>query len=112
LKKEAHGVGDVEVKVTPAVLRQKAAEVSDRIGRVQVLFSELESLIRGTRSYWIGEAGDTHRMEYMEQKDNIAEILRRLQLHPVDLLKISGNYIEGEDEVLGNVSLLQTDAIH
>lgn len=104
-------MGDVEIKVTPAVLRQKAAEVSDRISHVQALLVELERLIRATRGYWIGTAGDAHRREYMDQKDNIAEILRRLRLHPTDLLKISGNYIEGEDTVQGNVSLLKTDAI-
>lgn len=103
--------GDVTIKVRPADLRQKAAEVSDRIEKVTALFAEAERLVQSTRGYWIGEAGEAHRREYLEQRDNITEILRRLRVHPTDLLKISGNYIEGEDLIQGRVSLLQADAI-
>lgn len=103
--------GAVEIRVTPETLRRKADEVSRRIDAVKQLFSELESLVRSTRGYWIGEGGEEHRREYMDRRDDIEEMLRRLRLHPADLLRISGNYVEVETVVEENINILREDAI-
>lgn len=60
--------GNVTVKVTPEVLKQKAAEVSQQIRVLDSLFKQLESKVNGTRSYWVGEAGEMHRRAYIEEK--------------------------------------------
>ena len=75
------------------------------------LFGELERVIGNTRSYWIGEAGNRHRQAYTERKDELETMFTRLEEHPRDLLQISGNYTQAENEIESMVSALETDVI-
>lgn len=103
--------GAVEVRVSTAELRRQAAEVSRRVESLTARFSELEYTVSGTRGYWIGEAGELHRQLYAERKDDIETMLRRLREHPVDLLKISGNYEQAEQAVAESFETLRGDVI-
>lgn len=105
------GWGSVKVRVTPAVLRQKASEVTRRIDRVQALFGEMDDRIRGTRAYWIGAGGEAHREAYETEKETVDLILRRLREHPDDLLKISGLYEREEQDLTGSFRALGDHAI-
>lgn len=105
------GWGSVKVRVSSEVLRRNAAEVTGRIDRVQRLFEEMDGRIRGTRGYWIGAGGEAHRKAYEMEKETIALILRRLREFPDDLLKISGNYERGEQDLTGGFGVLGEHAI-
>jgi WXG100 family type VII secretion target len=105
------GWGTVEIKVTPTVLKQKADDVRNRISNLSNLFSELETEINNTQSYWLGEAGELHRKAYSDQKSNLEEMIQRLKEHPVDLLQISGNYETAEQTIQESVAALQDNAI-
>ena len=50
------------------------------------------TLVDKSSGYWIGEAGEMHRKNYADQKDNIDTILRRLSEHPGDLRAIAQTY--------------------
>jgi len=103
--------GDVQIRVTPLALKEKAATVTNNIAAMQTCFDELEQIINRTSYYWIGEAGDMHRQMYAEQKSAIAEMMRRLSEHPKDLLTISGQYEVTEQEVEAIGQSLSGDVI-
>lgn len=98
-------IGDFILKVDDADLIAKANEVQFLVNKMNSDFAEMESIVSRTKSYWIGEAGDLQRTNYESNKESIAKMLNRLKEHPVDLLKISGNYKEAEDT---NVQITQT----
>lgn len=102
--------GNVIIKVNPEVLVQKSGEVSADIKKLSTCFDDLERIVNRTSYYWIGEAGDMHRKLYQEQKENVDEMMRRLEEHPRDLLDIAQKYVDVENvagtianELSGNV---------
>lgn len=104
-------VGDVQIRVTPVKLREKAATVTTNINAMQNCFDELEQIINRTSYYWIGEAGDMHRQMYQEQKDAVVEMMKRLNEHPRDLVTIAGQYEVTEQEVAAIGESLSGDVI-
>jgi len=104
--------GTVEVRVSTAELRRQAAEVSRRVESLTARFSELERTVNSTRGYWTGDAGDLHRRFYAERRDDVETMLRRLREHPVDLLKMSGNYEQAEEVIAESFDALRGDAIN
>lgn len=103
--------GTVEVKVRPDVLITQAEEVKRLANDMKKKFSEMDSTLRKTNSYWIGEAGEIHRKLYNDQKDDIDKMLRRLLEHPDDLLLISQNYSESERTNVATSVSLPSDVI-
>ncbi len=89
-------IGSVELLVTPEQLNQKAAEVEKYVANMRNRFENMKTLVEKSNGYWVGEAGDLHRQNYMSQKDNIDTILRRLAEHPVDLRAIAQTYTTTE----------------
>lgn len=86
------------LKVTPEVLEQKADGFWQIIERIERHFQQIDVLSEKTRAYWRGEAGDVDREGYSSFKDDITDILRRLDEHPSDLLKMAGIYKQAERE--------------
>lgn len=85
-------IGQVELLVTPEVLNQKAGEVEKYVANMRNRFENMKTLVDKSSGYWIGEAGELHRQNYTNQKDNIDTILRRLAEHPGDLRTIAQTY--------------------
>lgn len=103
--------GNVTIKVSTQALKQQADEVSRRISSLTTRFAELERVVRSTRSYWIGDAGEMHRGVYEEQKEDVTEMLLRLREHPTDLLKIAGIYEETEAKQVESLMTLEENVI-
>lgn len=103
--------GNVTVKVSTDVLKRQANEVSRRISSLTTRFVQLESVVRNTRGYWIGEAGEMHRSVYEEQKEDVELMLRRLKEHPTDLLRIAGIYEETEAKQVDLFQSLEENVI-
>lgn len=104
--------GAVEFKVTPEVLKQQAAEVTARIHATTRLFEDLRQILRNTRGYWIGEAGNLYRQSYEDKQGDLDILFRRLEEHPKDLLRIAGIYEEGERDIMETIATLGGNAIH
>lgn len=104
-------IGEVQVKVNPAVLNEKAQSVSKSIRSMEDSFEQLERIISRTSYYWIGEAGDLHRRIYQENKPKIEEMMKRLKEHPVDLMNMAQIYNSVEAAVRSTVSELPEDVI-
>lgn len=104
-------IGEVELRVSPEVLQQKAEEVSGEIRKMADRFDEMEQIVNRTSYYWIGEAGDLHRKLYKEQKETVDEMIKRLREHPDDLLMIAQRYIGMEQAAAAVANQLSGDVI-
>ena len=78
---------DIILKEAPERLREKAGQVSWEVRAMTDAFEELAAVISKTSHYWIGEAGDHYRTLYTENKEEIEEMLKRLEQHPGWLLQ-------------------------
>lgn len=105
------GLANIEVKVSPEVLVTQAEEVRRLAIDMRSRFEVLEDIMERTKGYWIGDAGELHRKLYKEQKDDVAQMLRRLLEHPDDLLMISENYRAAESKNVQTASVLDADII-
>ena len=82
--------------VQPAQLSAQAAVVEQKINALVHEFSDMEQLMKGTTSYWGGEAGDFHREQYLSYKNYIEEMIRRYREHVADLRQMAGVYDTAE----------------
>ena len=75
-----------------ATLREKIqkAETSYENVKAETSYENVMTIVKNTERYWIGEAGNEHRNVFLEERDDIDQILLRLKEHPTDLLAIAG----------------------
>jgi uncharacterized protein YukE len=92
-------IGDARIKVDTSTLINKAEETDRSISKMEECLEWLETIIKRTSYYWIGEAGDKHREIYYNNKDEIGVIVARLREHPKDLLEMAQVYTTAENEV-------------
>lgn len=85
-------------EVDTSRLISAAGQLKDKIHKAETSYNNVMSIVKNTNRYWIGQAGDEHRSIFLDQQDDIDEILERLKEHPDDLLKIAGVYEEAEKE--------------
>lgn len=103
--------GEVTFKVTPEILISKADEVTTDITKMAADFDAVAGVVARTKYYWIGEAGDLHRKIYEDQKEDIAQVLRRWKEHPRDLQLIAQTYTAAEREASVITGVLPNDVI-
>lgn len=99
-------MGNVELLVTPEVLNQKAGEVEKNVANMKQRFENMKTLVERSKSYWVGDAGDQHRQNYLNQAESIDMVLRRLGEHPGDLRSIAQTYTATELKI--EESVIQT----
>ena len=87
-----------------ARLASAASTLKDRIKAAETSYDNVMTIVRNTSRYWIGEAGNEHRRAFLEERDDIDEILVRLKEYPDDLLKIAGLMEETETKTNDIVS--------
>ncbi len=100
----------VSLRVSPEVLVAKAEALLKDMVLLKGALELVEQKIDGSSAYWNGEAGDQYRQIYNEQREDIIEIMNRLQNNPAQLKEIGESYIETDKEakeiaedLLGNV---------
>ena len=101
----------IVLKVTPDILTRMARDIEKEIQDISNQFNMIESDIYRTRSYWEGEASDTHKSQYDSLKDDINEAVKRLADNPVNLLQMAGLYTETETEMEAVAQSLSSDVI-
>jgi WXG100 family type VII secretion target len=104
-------IGNVQLKVTPEVLNEKAEAVSKSITTMERCYEEMETILKRTNTYWSGDAADKHRKMYEEQKESINQMMQRLKEHPADLQTMSQTYSTVEREVADVANALAGDVI-
>ena len=67
------------IKVTPAELKNQSNQVLTDIKAIEKHWKNIESLVKGTKNYWEGDASNTHIRIYRDVKDDVDKILKRLK---------------------------------
>lgn len=101
----------MHIKVSTEVLVRQSEAVSESISRMNRELEELSGLIDRTRGYWMGEAAETCRKKYLEEKESIAETVKHLQDHPINLLKMAGVYKQTEEAAKSISQALPSSAL-
>ncbi len=99
------------IVVKTETLVSQSEEVSKQILNTENAFNELKSLVSSTSSYWIGEAGEAHRTNYMNRQSEVETAIRRLREHVVDLKTMAGVYDEAERAAQSEAQSLISEVI-
>ena len=102
---------DLVLQVNPEVLRAQAYVVQGKVRTMQQAFQRLEDTIQKTSYYWIGEAGDSHRDYYEQQKEDSQTIFKRLEEDVDDLKQMASVYDQAENAVIEISEDLPSDVI-
>lgn len=102
---------EVQIKVSPNVLRQKAESIEEQIELISGNWEALKQTVIGLRSYWTGEASSFHQKEFASYTKEIDELLKKLEKYPIDLMTMAGVYQKTESIADGIASLLSGDVI-
>lgn len=104
-------MSDFRIKVTTETLVSVSQDVIQKVNKVQKAFDEIDSIVRGTASYWDGD-GHAECNKYFEvRKDDYDRILRELKTHVENLQLIAGGYKEVEEKTTSYSGMLPEDII-
>ena len=78
----------IVLKVTPEELIRMATDVETQLKTIKNQFDQMNSDISRTRSFWEGEASDTHKSQYDALAPEIQKALSRLEKRPTELLNL------------------------
>lgn len=99
------------LKVTPEIMKSKAKEITDEVGRLESNWKKMEGVITNSKNYWEGDASNLHQKYLKEVKADVTVILKRLKEHPTDLLSMANLYDEAEEKANELSRVLPTDII-
>ncbi len=91
-------MAEVQLKVSSQELKKKAGEIEQQVADVQREWKNLCEIVRTSRYYWEGEAGDEGRRFLDEILLEMQRILGRMQKHPSSLLEMAGIYVDAEEK--------------
>ena len=89
---------DIKMNVLPNELDMKAQEAATAIYEMEQLLANVQDTVNRTEYYWNGEAAELNRKVFLEQKEDMEEILTRLKEYPATLRKVANIYRETEEK--------------
>ena len=89
---------DIKMNVLPNELDIKAQEAATAIFEMEQLLANVQDTVNRTEYYWNGEAAELNRKVFLEQKEDMEEILTRLKEYPATLRKVANIYHETEEK--------------
>ncbi|MBQ9349099.1 MAG: hypothetical protein IJT94_17460 [Oscillibacter sp.] len=104
-------MSEIELRVTPEALRQKAGEFTDLVRAMRSHAARISSLSGRTRNYWQGRAGDQDRAGFRMYLEELSPELDRLDGQIQRLLNMAGVYRSAEADAAGTMASLKTDII-
>ena len=88
----------IKMNVLPNELDMKAQEATTAIFEMEQLLANVQDTVNRTEYYWNGEAAELNRKVFLEQKEDMEEILTRLKEYPATLRKVANIYRETEEK--------------
>ena len=88
----------IKMNVLPNELDMKAQEAATAIFEMEQLLANVQDTVNRTEYYWNGEAAELNRKVFLEQKEDMEEILTRLKEYPATLRKVANIYRETEEK--------------
>ena len=98
-------------KVDSETLKQQADAMTGYVNEIKKDFDGIRQLVKKSGIYWQGEASRRHCQIFEENEEDIAQILKRLGEHPVDLKKMAGVYEQAEQLNEIQASSLREDVL-
>ena len=89
---------NIKMNVLPNELDMKAQEATTAIFEMEQLLVNVQDTVNRTEYYWNGEAAELNRKVFLEQKEDMEEILTRLKEYPATLRKVANIYRETEEK--------------
>ena len=89
---------NIKMNVLPNELDMKAQEAATAIFEMEQLLANVQDTVNRTEYYWNGEAAELNRKVFLEQKEDMEEILTRLKEYPATLRKVANIYRETEEK--------------
>lgn len=83
---------DYTISVDPSVLLSASDDIQYKTSTIERTFSELQSKVQETSSFWMGEAAELHRRLFLDQVSAMETVIRQFKEQSENLKKISGNY--------------------
>lgn len=99
------------LNVSTEAMILKAKDAEDQLNRMKESFDTMTSMVNSSTNYWQGEAGDTHRANYIAAEKKAQEIFKRLQEHVNDLRTMAAGYDEAEKAAVNQIETLSSDLI-
>lgn len=104
-------MADIQLKVAPEELQKKAGDIEGQIQNAERNWNGLCDVVKASRHYWEGDAGDCGRKLLESIMDDVQTVFRRLKEHPSDLLKMAGVYNDTEARASELANSLPDDVI-
>lgn len=103
--------GRINVKVDSREMRDAANEVKRLAQNLAEDFDDMQTRVQRTTAYWIGEAGDHYRQEFLARREETEQILNYLYKYPTDLLTMAQIYEDTESTNTQTLGALSSDFI-
>ena len=82
------------VKASPEELKNKAKLAQRKIAEYRKALAEMERLFNGSSAFWEGRGGESFRVSFRKNAQNVKEDLAEFEAYPKDLLRLGGVYTE------------------
>ena len=105
-------MSDIVLKVSPEEMKKKAGKIQSQLNTIKKDWNRIDEIMQKTRSYWEGDASVKHKNHKSMLEDDLSYVLKRLQEHPEDLLKMAGIYEQSTENAKKIANSLPKDVIY
>ena len=107
----AYDYSNFTLKVDPADLQRTSGDLSRKIRTLKSMYEEMMNLVKNTSHYWLGEASEKYRKDFIEDRPDFEEAFARIGEHVKDLNSIAAIYTGVESQNEDIASQLSSDVI-
>lgn len=104
-------MASITIKVNTSVMVNKAGELKSQIKKIKGSWETLKKAVNNSKTYWEGEASNRHIEMLNKEQENVENVIKRLEEHPDDLLKMADLYVKSEEKNENLANELPTDII-
>lgn len=89
----------------------KSVELQKKVSSLSIQFERMNTLIKKTEGYWLGDGGNFHRDMYNRSVEDEETLIKRLEDYSTDLVQIAGNYSTTEKKLTQEAGALPGDVV-
>lgn len=87
---------EMTLRVEPEALKNKSYDMVTDIENMSNDIKRMTESMEDTSGYWLGNAGNAQRDQYMNRLEEMNALIERLRTYPVRILKMAKLYDETE----------------
>lgn len=101
-----------EIKIDPAVVNQKAGQMSNCTGQIEGVFNNIKIEVSSLKSVWDSDASRAFQSKFDALQDDIQRMIGVAREYSEDLVEISRTFTQIEQEAVQLEQALQDDVFH